>query len=108
MISKMKVDELKIYLRIRGLKVSGKKEELVARVFVAQENNVKPTLSAEEVEVALGAEYQSKLEDINIPDPKSLTGWVSEENGIKEWPIITYGNIFNYIMFYPSELTSDD
>ena len=37
MISKMKVDELKMYLRLRGLNVSGIKAELVARVFVASE-----------------------------------------------------------------------
>lgn len=40
-VSNMKVDELKNYLRVRGLKCSGKKEELVARI-VAAKNNVKP------------------------------------------------------------------
>ena len=35
LISKMKAEELKTFLRLRGLKVSGKKEELVARVFAA-------------------------------------------------------------------------
>ena len=43
MLSKMRVEELKSYLKIRRLKVSGKKEELVARVFVAFENNVQPS-----------------------------------------------------------------
>ena len=36
-VSTMKVEELKNCLRLCGLKVSGKKEELVARVFVALE-----------------------------------------------------------------------
>ncbi len=40
MVAKMKVDELKAFLRLRGLKTSGKKQELIARVFVAIENNV--------------------------------------------------------------------
>ena len=40
MISKMQVEELKEFLRLRGLAVHGRKEELVARVFVAHENNV--------------------------------------------------------------------
>ena len=40
MVSKMKVDELKMYLRLRGLKVTGIKAELVARVFVASETDV--------------------------------------------------------------------
>ena len=39
-VSKMKVDELKIYLRLQGIQVTGIKAELVARVFVATQ--VKP------------------------------------------------------------------
>ena len=39
-ISGMKVDESKQFLRLRGLKISGRKEELVARVFVALENDI--------------------------------------------------------------------
>ena len=42
MICNMKVEELKVYLRLRALRISGKKAELVARVFSAMENNVKP------------------------------------------------------------------
>ena len=44
MVNKMKVDELKRYLSLRGLKVTGKKAELVARVFVASETYVQPKL----------------------------------------------------------------
>ena len=33
MVSKMKVDELKMYLRLGGLKFTGIKAELVARVL---------------------------------------------------------------------------
>ena len=40
LLSAMKVEELKAFLRLRGLKVTGRKEEPVARVFVAVENNV--------------------------------------------------------------------
>ena len=50
-MSKMKVQELKIYLRMRSLKVSSRKEELVARVFAASENNVQPIKTAQEVEM---------------------------------------------------------
>ena len=51
MVEKMKVDELKMYLRLRGLKVIGKKAELVARVFGAIENHVPVKKTAEEVGV---------------------------------------------------------
>ena len=37
----MSLEELKNYLRIRGLKVNGRKDELVARVFAASEYGVK-------------------------------------------------------------------
>ena len=40
MINEMKVDELKKYLPFRGLKISGRKAELVACVFAAHEKNV--------------------------------------------------------------------
>ena len=53
MVTGMKVEELKDYLRLRGLKISGEKAELVARVFAASENNVKPIKSAAEVQVDL-------------------------------------------------------
>ena len=46
-ISKMKVVELKDHLRLRGLKVTGKKCELVSRVFIAVENNVAILKTAE-------------------------------------------------------------
>ena len=42
LIKAMKVKELKIYLQMRGLKVLRGKEEIIARVFAAKENNVQP------------------------------------------------------------------
>ena len=45
MIFRMNVEELKKYLRLGALRVSGRKQELVARVFAAvAENNVQPVL----------------------------------------------------------------
>ena len=49
LIKSMKVQELKDFLRLRGLKVSGKKAELVARAFVAVENKVATVKTAEEI-----------------------------------------------------------
>ena len=54
MINEMKVDEWKKCLRLRGLKISGRKVELVARVFSAHENNVQPVKTAVEIEIESG------------------------------------------------------
>eukprot|EP00795_Rhopilema_esculentum_P010005 gene10005-biopygen12686 len=75
LLSGMKVEELKAFLRLRGLKVSGRKEELVARAFVAMENNVPIVLTAEEVEIELAKQYTAKL---NV--------FISDEVGIEEIP----------------------
>ena len=84
MINDVKVDELKKYLRLRGLKISGRKVELVARVFSAHENNVQPVKTAVEIEIELSQEYQAKLLQVDyvVPDP--------------------------YLMFNPGELSSSD
>ena len=49
LISKMGLEELKNYVRIRDLKVTGRKNELKARVFAASENGVKPIKTTAEV-----------------------------------------------------------
>lgn len=113
LIEKMKVHELKSFLRLRGLRVSGNKSELVARVFVASENGVKIVKTAEEVEYELKEDYGFKLlieNDLVIPDPlkDASDNWLAEEKGIAHWPKISYGNIFNYLKFCTSDLGSDD
>ena len=111
MICNMKVEELKVYLRLRALRISGKKAELVARVISAMENNVKPVKTAEEVEVEIQTEYSRKLivGDQQIPDPFVLKdGWLSEEEGAIFWPMILYPDIFTYLTFNPAELASQD
>ena len=77
----MKVDELKSFLRLRGMKVTGIKDELVARVFVAIENNLPILRTAEEVQADIATEYQAKLmvDDTSLPDPSALVeGWLNE------------------------------
>ena len=96
MVSSMGVEELKKYLRLRGLRVTGRKQELVARVFAAVENGVEPVKSAVEIEKEIRTEYDSKLkvDDIIIPDPYTLTeGWVDEKYGMK----LANGSISGYI-----------
>ena len=57
----MSLEELKNYLRIRSLRVNGRKNELVARVFAGSETGVKPIKTAVEVEADLKTEYLAKL-----------------------------------------------
>ena len=38
MVSSMSVEELKKYLRLRALRVTGRKQKLVSRVFTSIEN----------------------------------------------------------------------
>ena len=110
-LSRMKVDELKSFLRLRGLKTTGKKEELVARVFVAIENDVPLIKTAEEVEFEIVTDYKAKLEvgRKTLPDPFGITnGWMNEEDGTVFWPVTLYPDIYNFLAFHPNELSSDD
>ena len=110
-LSGMKVDEFKSYLRLRGLKVSGTKKELVARAFVAFENNVPISMTAEQVQEEIKKSYHEKLlvDGLKIPDPFGITeGWLDEETGVKYWPMTFYPEIFNFLAFHPSELASKD
>ena len=64
------MEELKNYLRIRGLKVNGRKNNLVAKVFARSEKDVEPIKTTVEVETDSKTEYLAKLkiDDRNIPD----------------------------------------
>ena len=62
LVAKIHVNELKNYLKVRWLKISGNKNESVAGVFSAIENNVMPVKNAVEVEEDLKA--------------KSRVGWL--------------------------------
>ena len=111
LVNKMKIEELKTYLRLCGLKDTGRKVELVARVFAASENNVQPVKTAEEVEAEIANEYKAKLslKDFVLPDPFHIKdGWIKEEKGVTSWPMVLYPDIYNYLNFNPSELSSAD
>ena len=101
LVAKMHVNELKNYLKICGLKISGNKNKLVARVFSAMENNVMSVKTAVEVEEDLKKGYEKKLrvDGRLIPDPfKILHGWLEEDEGMAFWPMLLYPDIFNYLM----------
>ena len=60
MISKMKVEELKSYLKLRGIKLNGKKKELVARIFASIENNVLPIKNGADVKLKTSHTYYTQ------------------------------------------------
>ena len=110
LLEKMKVKELKNYLKIRDLNVTRIKKELVARVFAGSEK-VQHVKTGVEIESDLITDYKNKLKIDNfpIPDPFKIPhGWMEEDKGMAFWPMLSYSDIFNFLMFYPSELGSKD
>ena len=95
------VSALKAFLRSRNLKISGRKDELVALVYAAKimPAIATPPTSAAEAEAEKAQEYADLLRTPagSIPDPKSLTNWESEEKGIKKWPPTMAFDIGNYL-----------
>ena len=111
LVEKMKVEELKSNFKIRGIRVRGTKKILIARVFAARENGVQLVKTAVEIELDLINDYKNKLkiDDFPIPDPFKIPhGWMEEDEGMTFWPMLSYPDIFNFLIFYPSELGSKD
>ena len=97
-----RVPALKNYCRLRGLKVSGRKEELVARVFAASEMKIQVQATAEE-RIATTTTEKARLLELEdgarLPDPESLKdGWKSEDSSITSWPPIYLSDITIFLM----------
>ena len=90
--------ELRCYLAERALRISGVKQELIARAFTAMENDVQLVKSSE-LEKQLKAAYEARWKGLGLDaDPlenKSLT-WNSTD--ITLWPNIDLGKIFHFII----------
>ena len=87
--------ELKDYLSLRGLSVTGKKRELVTRAFSACECNVRVVVSDEELRLRLTVEYQQRIKSLPR-DPRHIAEdeW---RNNMTTWPaliIIIINKIF--------------
>ena len=97
----MKAEELKNYIRLRGLKVARKKAVLVTRAFSVFGKNVAVIKNAEEVEAELKQENDDKLklDKMNISDPfKLYNRWLDDEEGIGYWPILSICYIIQFLM----------
>ena len=104
LLEKMKAEELNNYLKILGLKVIGTKRELVAQVFAASENRVQTVKTMVDIESDLITEY-----NFPIPDPFKIPhGWVEVDERMAFWLMLSYSDLFNFSMFYRSELGSKD
>lgn len=95
------VDALKDFCRKRNLKVSGKKVELVARVFAASEMGVpiEPT-AVERASETHGEKAQLlQTSDGELPAPSMLkNGWLCESESITSWPPIFLSDITIFLM----------
>ena len=91
----LSIEQLVDYLSVRGLNASGKKVELLAQAFAAFE--LKIIASSEEQRAKLEDDYQEMLavhdiaDHILIEDHKKI-------GDIKNWPVLSLGNIFRYIL----------
>ncbi|CAC5370027.1 unnamed protein product [Mytilus coruscus] len=91
------IGKLKDFLSARGLQCMGNKQQLVSRCFVAWESNIPLRYSEQEQLSKLKTEYDNRLQEANIDDPRSLKDddWSSD---VKEWPKIDLGKIYSFIL----------
>ena len=92
---------LKPYCRQWGLKVSGRKQELVARAFAASEMGIPLQPTAEE-RIATTANEEARLLDLgsgsSLADPSTLKDWLRESDAITSWPPIFLSDITVFLM----------
>ena len=97
-----KVPQLKAYLRCRGLKTTGRKEELVALAYGAHCLRVPVNPSADETSILKAKQYKSLLyiDGKYLPDPfvDLSEGWMTEENGMEMWPPTMQFDIAEYLL----------
>ena len=84
---------------------------MIARVFAASENEVQPVKTALEIESDLTTDYKNKLKinDFPILDRFKIPhGWMRQDKGMAFWPMLSFSDMFNFFMFYSSELGRKD
>jgi len=100
-VNSWRCDALKLYCRQRSLKVSGSKQELVARVFAASEMGIPIQPNAEE-RIATTENEKARLLDLgngsSLPDPSTLKDWLRESDAITSWSPIFLSDITVFLM----------
>lgn len=106
-----KVTELKNFLKKRGIKSSGRKDELCALAFAARWENKTLVPTKADIYVSCAVDYTSLLQcgAVTIPDPlHDLTdGWKGEQVGLALWPPTMHIDIAQYLLskFQGQDLT---
>ena len=74
------VKQLSEYLSVRGLSTSGKKVELISQGFAAVELKLNIIESTESQKIKLQAQYDNKVSELEIPDPKLIakSKWIDD------------------------------
>ena len=74
------VKQLSEYLSVRGLSTSGKKVELISQGFAAMELKLNIIESTESQKIKLQAQYDNKVSELEIPDPKLIakSKWIDD------------------------------
>ncbi|XP_078655658.1 uncharacterized protein LOC144902231 [Branchiostoma floridae x Branchiostoma belcheri] len=101
-IGHWKVPALKDFLRVRGLKTTGRKAELQALVYSAVQHRtpVKPDEIAEDRARSVQYAELLKVDGKKLPDPLSdLTeGWLKEKDAVKQWPPVGLTDIAKWLL----------
>ena len=94
----MNENNLKDYLTVRGISVSGyNKIGLVALAYSAAEMDLPIILSSADLTKNLKEEYSKRLREFNILDPKNIEKELQVDD-LTVWPKVNLGNIFEYIL----------
>ena len=97
----MNIEELKIFLRLRESKVTGKKRNLGSKSILCYIKQYSLVKTVQDVEAQLKEKYSKKLELENhtLSDPfKIKTRWMEKEDDIAYWQIIPDIRILNFLM----------
>ena len=94
-----KKDELKTWLKARGLKVSGRKQDLITRVTKAEQDGTELLVNREmreknEREKRMIDKLKTPFED--LPNPKTLNNWTED---LSYLPVITVNEIKDYLVY---------
>lgn len=98
-----KVPALKDFLRVRGLKTTGRKAELQALVYSTVQFGVAVKPNEIEEDRSRSLQYAALLQydGTNLPDPLvdlNNDSWLNEKEGVKHWPPVSYFEIAEWLL----------